>query len=246
MTNSIVAKAAVTDCAYASLFGRLETHRTSTSEHTRDARLAHQTTSIPIPYGASNHASDGSTVKRVFGPHFLTSLSFIFPSSPPQNGRFIPDKSNVWRDCCDGYYDWVKEHIEEGCPLDEADHCGDPPMLLAAGNGHTSCCDLLLSEGADIQQAGLMKETPLSRAAHNGHFHTVKFLVENGAEVDSLDIGDNSSLHWAAMRGHVEIVNYLLQNGSDKSIKNKQGKMAIDLCQPVWSHAWKYTRELLR
>jgi ankyrin repeat protein len=102
-----------------------------------------------------------------------------------------------------------------------------------------------MSEGADIEQAGLMKETPLSRAAHNGHFHTVQFLVENGAEVDALDIGDNAALHWAAMRGHVEIVNFLLQNGADKSLKNKQGKMPIDLCQPVWSHAWKYTRELL-
>ena len=47
------------------------------------------------------------------------------------------------------------------------------------------------------------------------------------------------------MRGHVEIVNFPLQNGADKSLKNKQGKMPVDLCQPAWSHAWKYTRELL-
>jgi len=25
----------------------------------------------------------------------------------------VPEKSNIWRDCVDGYYDWVKEHIEE-------------------------------------------------------------------------------------------------------------------------------------
>jgi hypothetical protein len=50
-------------------------------------------------------------------------------------GRFIPEKSNIWRDCVDGMYDWVKEHIEEGAPLNEADHCGDPPLVLAAGNG---------------------------------------------------------------------------------------------------------------
>ena len=25
----------------------------------------------------------------------------------------MPEKSNIWRDCVDGYYDWVKEHIEE-------------------------------------------------------------------------------------------------------------------------------------
>lgn len=30
-----------------------------------------------------------------------------------QTGKFIPEKSNIWRDCCDGMYDWVKEHILE-------------------------------------------------------------------------------------------------------------------------------------
>lgn len=77
----------------------------------------------------------------------------------------------------DGYYDWVKEHIEEvllvsgkivmfincirrpfpsvlliqGAPLNESDHCGDPPLLLAAGNGmqsvpcRVSSCPRLLS-----------------------------------------------------------------------------------------------------
>lgn len=36
-----------------------------------------------------------------------------YPSSPLslQTGKFIPEKSNIWRDCCDGMYDWVKEHI---------------------------------------------------------------------------------------------------------------------------------------
>jgi hypothetical protein len=53
----------------------------------------------------------------------------------PQTGKFVPEKTNIWRDCVDGYYDWVKEHIAEGAPLNEADHCGDPPLVLAAGNG---------------------------------------------------------------------------------------------------------------
>ena len=30
-----------------------------------------------------------------------------------QTGNFIPEKSNIWRDCVDGYIDWVREHIEE-------------------------------------------------------------------------------------------------------------------------------------
>ena len=118
-------------------------------------------------------------------------------------------------------------------------------MLLAAGNGHTSCCELLINEGADIQQCGIMKDTPLSRAAHNGHFQTCKFLLEQGAEVDALDLGDNTPLHWASMRGHVEIVNLLLLNGADRHRKNKQERMPIDLCQPIWSNARRYTKEVL-
>ena len=173
------------------------------------------------------------------------AMRFPLTSSKQQTGRFIPDKSNIWRDCVDGYYDWVKEHINEGAPLNEADHCGDPPLLLAAGNGHTAVCDLLISEGADIQQAGLMKDTPLQRAAHNGHLQTVRFLVENGAEVDALDMGENTALHWAAMRGHVEIVNFLLQNGANKNMKNAQDKLPIDMCQAVWSDSYKYMKECL-
>ena len=89
----------------------------------------------------------------------------------------------------------MKEHIHEGAPINECDHCGDPPLVLAAGNGHTKVVELLLSEGADIQQSGLMKDTALQRAAHNGHYHTVKCLIEQGADVDALDGGDNTALH---------------------------------------------------
>ena len=78
-----------------------------------------------------------------------------------QNGQFIPDKSNIWRDCCDGYYDWVRSTSTRCAAARRI--TATIPMLLAAGNGHTTCCDLLISEGADIEQAGLMKRRP-SRA----------------------------------------------------------------------------------
>lgn len=32
---------------------------------------------------------------------------------PSQSGKFIPEKSNIWRDCVDGMHDWVQEHIRE-------------------------------------------------------------------------------------------------------------------------------------
>ena len=74
----------------------------------------------------------------------------------PQTGAFIPEKSNVWRDACDGYIDWVKEHVLEGATLDEADLCGDPPLLLAAGNGHVAVAAFLLDEGASVEQRNVV------------------------------------------------------------------------------------------
>jgi len=35
------------------------------------------------------------------------------------------------------------------------------------------------------------------------------------------------------------------QRGSDPSLSNSQGLRALDLCQPQWSHAWRYTRQAL-
>jgi ankyrin repeat protein len=90
-----------------------------------------------------------------------------------------------------------------------------------------------------------MGECPLIRAAHNGHLHTVRFLVEKGADVNAVDSGDNTALHWASMRGHVEIVKYLLGQGADKGLRNKQDKVPIDLAQPSWSPAYRFTREVL-
>eukprot|EP00198_Chlamydomonas_reinhardtii_P006977 XP_001696313.1 predicted protein [Chlamydomonas reinhardtii] len=141
------------------------------------------------------------------------------------SGKFVPEKSNIWRDCVDGQYDWVREHVLEGAPLNEADHCGDPPLLLAAGNGHKSCVALLLDEGAHIEQRNV-----------------VRYLLERGADVNAIDLGDNTALHWAAMRGHVEVVRCLLGAGADRAAANAQGRTPLDLAQPQWSLAYKFVR----
>ena len=46
------------------------------------------------------------------------------------------------------------------------------------------------------------------------------------------------------MRGHVEIVKFLLTKRADRSIRNKQDEVPIDLCQPCWSDAFRYTRQV--
>lgn len=48
--------------------------------------------SLAIPMGSNSHA-----------------LHLFFS----QTGKFVAEKSNIWRDCVDGHYDWVKQDIVE-------------------------------------------------------------------------------------------------------------------------------------
>jgi hypothetical protein len=171
-----------------------------------------------------------------------------------QTGRFVPDKSNIWRDSCDGYLDWVKEHVAEGCSLDASDACGDPPLVLACGNGHLSVARFLIDEGASVEAKSVMGETALARAAHNGHVDVVKFLLAKreaggaGADASAADLGANNALHWASMRGHVEVVAALLRHEQGQRLKearNAQGQTPLDLAQPQWSLSWRFVRGLL-
>lgn len=159
-------------------------------------------------------------------------------------GKFIPEKSNIWRDACDGAIDWVREHIYDGAPLNSSDLCGDPPLLLAAGNGHLAVVKLLLDEGSRVDQRSVQAETPLIRASHNGHYFVVGHLLDAGADINAIDLGDNTALHWAAMRGHVEIVELLLKRGADAGAVNKLGRTPLDNCRPQWSDAYKFTQQM--
>ena len=60
---------------------------------------------LRVAYGGRNLETERLTQKR--------SNSRILRGWREKTGKFIPEKSNIWRDCVDGYYDWVKEHIEE-------------------------------------------------------------------------------------------------------------------------------------
>lgn len=109
-----------------------------------------------------------------------------------QTGKFVPEKSNIWRDACDGMYDWVREHIMEGCTLNESDHCGDPPLILAAGGGAAACTDVWAVVHAQICAAGCSQtERAAAHGCHAcvaGHLACTKLLLDEGAGIEQRNV----------------------------------------------------------
>lgn len=96
-----------------------------------------------------------------------------------------------------------------------------PPIVLAAGKGHTEIVKFLLEKGANINAKALGEITALMYASMNGDPKTVKFLLDHGADVNAAsNFSRNTALIVASLFGHTEIAKILLDHGADINAKN--------------------------
>ena len=61
----------------------------------------------------------------------------------------------------------------------------------------------------------------------------LRLFTEKGTDVNSTDKQGNSALHWSCQFGMAETSRYLLSvaAGCDSSLKNSDGKTALELCE---------------
>lgn len=72
--------------------------------------------------------------------------------------------------------------------------------------------------------------TALHKAAFFGHHKVVAYLCnEQKASVNMQDLDGDTALHDASRFGHLTVVKVLLAAGADKSLKNMDGKLPIEL-----------------
>jgi ankyrin repeat protein len=116
-----------------------------------------------------------------------------------------------------------------------AGHEGHPVPHLAAGDGHHSVVQVLLSkEEVDVDLRGLLG-TALHEAAYSGHGTIVELLLSN-ARVDVNARGTEhkrfTPLHWAAYKGHSEVVKLLLADDrTDVRAESKEAHTAAELAR---------------
>uniref|UniRef100_A0A8D8A9H6 Ankyrin-2 n=1 Tax=Culex pipiens TaxID=7175 RepID=A0A8D8A9H6_CULPI len=62
---------------------------------------------------------------------------------------------------------------------------------------------------------------------------TVQLLMDHGAAVNATDEQGNTALHLAFKYGEAELVEVLVRNGADLSMKNKEGKVPLQMASQV-------------
>jgi uncharacterized protein len=102
--------------------------------------------------------------------------------------------------------------------------------MYATAKGNLDIFQILLAAGADVNIKDRSGETALSKAAYWGHLEIVNLLLSAGAEVNGIDNEEGSApLMNAIYFGRIQIVEILLSAGANPTLRDKNGKTAIEI-----------------
>ena len=119
-------------------------------------------------------------------------------------------------------------------------HCRATPLHLAAVNGHSKICKMMMQciDDKNPQTESKSKITVLHIAATNNHFDVFKLIMENVKDKNPQDQYGKTPLHIAANKGHYEICELLTQNVQDKSPRTFLDSYRRGANTPLHEAAW--------
>ena len=128
----------------------------------------------------------------------------------------------------DGDLEGVVDALAQGGRVSVRNFQGATPLLVAAQNGHTDICGLLLARGSDVNQMEpTTKMTALHCAAFGGHEAVVEALLSWGALVDPRALGGVTPLCIVCQGGHLACLLALLKAGASVSMAKDDGNLPI-------------------
>jgi len=111
------------------------------------------------------------------------------------------------------------------------DEKGLTPLHHVCTEGNVGRIKEYIKLGANINAADNAKWTPLHEAALNGRDECVQVLLRHGAFVDCVSFTGDSPLMDACANNYPKCALILLEFGADASLKNQEGKTALDFCR---------------
>lgn len=110
--------------------------------------------------------------------------------------------------------------------INQLNHYGTTPLIIACYNGHFEIAKMLLDLGADPNIQNIHDQTPLELAADRGYLEIVNLLVNKKAILNKQSIDGATPLSLAVCRNHVEVVKKLIDAGADVNLDHPLGTAA--------------------
>ncbi|MBT2520196.1 ankyrin repeat domain-containing protein [Arthrobacter sp. ISL-28] len=127
----------------------------------------------------------------------------------------------------------VKRLIQAGGNVNAKDSIQDSAFLYAGAEGFNEVLRLTLANRADVSSTNRFGGTALIPASEHGHVETVRILIAAGVPVNHVN-----NLGWTAMQEAIllnkggprqqEVVRLLLAAGADPTIRDPEGRTALD------------------
>lgn len=134
--------------------------------------------------------------------------------------------------CAKGRLNEVHEKLNAGANPKFVDYDKRTPLHLAAAEGHTQICSLLLEKGAQVRVRDRWGNTPLGDAVHYGHTEVQSLLRVHGAVHDerthNLEVVQLALMRSAAAGG-VESVRSAIVAGADVTLSDYDRRTPLHL-----------------
>ena len=130
----------------------------------------------------------------------------------------------------DGDIEGVMAALAQGGRVTVTNPHGVTPLIVAAFNGRTEICGLLLAHGSNVNEVEPdTKHTALHLAAGKGDNASVEVLLSWGAEINPQNYAGFSPLHFACQEGHLPCVRSLLKAGASLTLPDNKDNLPIHI-----------------
>ncbi len=127
--------------------------------------------------------------------------------------------------------------IEKGAMVNGGDDMGFTPLLTAASTGNHGLVRLLVSKGADVKAKNKLGENALLLLADcrdKGCIEAAQLLINRGTQLEESSAqGGATPFIRAAASGNLELASILLNLQIDPSVRNAEGKNAMNIVRDV-------------
>lgn len=145
-----------------------------------------------------------------------------------------PGLTELMRSAAKGDLARLQQLLSHGAEVDAVDFNGWTALMYAAAGAYGSAVSPLLAAGADPDHRSHFGDTPLMAAALKGWFD--EELAEAGADVNAQNQNGVSALMLLAVTADPEDVKSALSAGADPSLRDVQGRTALDYLREVDCH----------